>query len=786
MSKVKKPKILNKNLSFNNCTLSNRSFRNIQSPKSLKGNMISYGCLNLTLTLELNEKDINKYNFSWTDLKNYDSLSFIKTNKSLWSRIKLSSTNNTLSTFLYMNRILKTKIKIKHICFRKLKFQPNQADFKELIDSVSNSNGLIFDCHSVCPCELSIQLRLRYNGRRRLFVLCGEKTPLDDDDDEDGDYDMREEDNVLLEEGTNYDEIPNLDDMNGGMETFDIDEKMNDENYNPFIDIPYKINNVNDFYFVYFNYEDYNGNTENTFKGKITIKYLYDYFLYLKKNCRNNKIVLNMGSEVPKLKVEVKDLLTITNIAIFYDKNKLFQILNNFRNEEEKIKREEEYFKHYYDNKLKKQEIQQYLEEEDKRANLIEYLQRRSSEKFTSKKKEEKYSTLKAEKGFPIFRKTKYNRNLYSLKIKKSKTKNSKLEEQKDKDKEKKVIIEDNKYYIPLTKVEMFNYYKSEIYEKDLLMKPNEEKMIIVLDELSKLYIVQFNKRYERPFVLDLDINLYEQINVHNINKIKPYKDIIKSNIEEYTILYIGYLLSALINFTSNENKVPEEAALFIGYYGGQKILKKIVKMEKEELEIPQNDQFYTHNLSNEEIDDLIQQAEKRKKEIKFILDGNNKNIAKLQLYNPLLDKYALSYLNKHNNKAYFKNRGFITEQGKLLYDPVYRESLIVNKHIKKVKNEKDLIATCREVKNKNNFKMKEAECLDNYKNIKEKLTKVMAGFKLKNPDYIIYLKESKNPLLPTIKKNSTYNIEFSSPLKKKTSSNFRMKSVKKKLLLNI
>ena len=94
-----------------------------------------------------------------------------------------------------------------------------------------------------------------------------------------------------------------------------------------------------------------------------------------------------MGSEVPKLYIEVKDLVIITNIAIFYDKNKLFQILNNFRNEEEKIKREEEYFKHYYDNKLKKQEIQQYLKEEDKRANLIEYLQRSSSEKFISKKR---------------------------------------------------------------------------------------------------------------------------------------------------------------------------------------------------------------------------------------------------------------------------------------------------------------------------------------------------------------------------------------------------------------
>ena len=69
--------------------------------------------------------------------------------------------------------------------------------------------------------------------------------------------------------------------------------------------------------------------------------------------------------------------------------------------------------------------------------------------------------------------------------------------------------------------------------------------MLIVLDELNKLYIVQFNKQYEKPFVLDLGLKLYDQINVHNINRIKPYKELIKENIEEYTILYIGYLLSS-------------------------------------------------------------------------------------------------------------------------------------------------------------------------------------------------------------------------------------------------
>ena len=82
---------------------------------------------------------------------------------------------------------------------------------------------------------------------------------------------------------------------------------------------------------------------------------------------------------------------------------------------------------------------------------------------------------------------------------------------------------------------------------------------------------------------------------------------------------------------------------------------------------------------------------------------------------------------------------------------------------------------------------MKETECVDNYKNKKEKLNKFMVGFKQKKPEYEIYLKESQNGILPLIKKNTTYNYsEFSSPLKTKSSSNFKPKSVKKKLMLNI
>ena len=102
---------------------------------------------------QVKKKDLEQNNISWENLKNYNSISFINTNKSLWSRLKLSSTNNTLKALLHMNKILEKKIKIKHICFRKIKYQKNQVVFKDLIESVTNFSGLYLESHSACHCE---------------------------------------------------------------------------------------------------------------------------------------------------------------------------------------------------------------------------------------------------------------------------------------------------------------------------------------------------------------------------------------------------------------------------------------------------------------------------------------------------------------------------------------------------------------------------------------------------------------------------------------------------------
>ena len=66
----KKKTKLNKSPSCTNCTNTNLSCRNIYNKQNIKGNLLSYGCLNLTLTIELTENDLNKNDIKWENIKN--------------------------------------------------------------------------------------------------------------------------------------------------------------------------------------------------------------------------------------------------------------------------------------------------------------------------------------------------------------------------------------------------------------------------------------------------------------------------------------------------------------------------------------------------------------------------------------------------------------------------------------------------------------------------------------------------------------------------------------------
>ena len=717
--------------------------KSVELSSSNIGNLLSYGSINLTLTIDLFDNDFIQNDIEWKNIKNLSDLIFLKENQLLWERIKLSSTDQNMQLLLHINKVSKEKIKIKHLCFRKLKYKSSQFEFKEFLHNIINLNGLYFESQSICKCELSIQLRLRYNGKRKLFLLCGDKSPLEDDDDENDSINQKEEDNVILEEGANNELMQEQEEENNEVEeTYELDERKEDEEYNPFISLSKDINNFNDFNFIYFNYFDY---TDGIFSGKITVNHLYKYIIFLKKNSKA-RIVLNMMKHTSDNYEEIRDLLSVTSIVIYYDKNILFKLLDKLRYEEDKIKKEEEHFRHYYEKKLKNQELENYFNSLERRERLLQDLKNKNS-------LSESPITKDDDKSFFNYNKT-MSRTFYSMKTSKNKKKFKKEEE-------KMIIIKKNKYFPPLSKVDIFNYYKTGICDKDPL-KPYEEKIIIVLDEFYKLYIVEFNRDLEKPFVLDFDLKLYPQINVHQIKEVKSYKEFIKKNFDKYIIIFISYLLSSLAHGNGRKDINSEENSLFKGYYGACKVLKNIIFFEKFEMPLPNYDYFYYPNLNKFEIDALIKNAYNKKKEFKFILDCNNKNVIKLKLYNPLLDKFVYSYLNKNRNKDFLKTKGFINNKGKLLYDPVYRESLIVNKNEKIIKNEKELYKTCHDFKTKNNFKMKENECLARYKNKNEKLNKFLVGFKQKKPEYEIYLHKIKSNKLPVIlhknKSSKIYN----------------------------
>ena len=76
------------------------------------------------------------------------------------------------------------------------------------------------------------------------------------------------------------------------------------------------------------------------FKGKIKLEDLFEFFQDIKIRT-NTKIILNFESDIEifrnKNKEEIfKDLLSITDFFIFYSVNKLYEVLKELKEEEDK------------------------------------------------------------------------------------------------------------------------------------------------------------------------------------------------------------------------------------------------------------------------------------------------------------------------------------------------------------------------------------------------------------------------------------------------------------------
>ena len=273
----------------------------------------------------------------------------------------------------------------------------------------------------------------------------------------------------------------------------------------------------------------------------------------------------------------------------------------------------------------------------------------------------------------------------------------------------------------PLGKNEIFEYFKYGICDRDPQRKTSE-KILFVLDEFKKIFFIKYNKNDTKPNISDYDLKLYPQMNLRNMNEILEYKKFIKSKFNEYVKIFMGSLLSIVLS--KSQEKIDDDS-LLLGYLCATNTIKKLAEIEKYNLPIPKEKEFFYPSINKTEVDKIITKVNQRKKEKLFILDGNTKKNSIIKQYNPLLDKNLISFFNSRNNKNFLKMNGFIKNDGEINYDPVYRETLGFSKISNK--DEKDV-----------------------YKSF-QTTNKFLFGYNKKNPSYSIYNQTKSTVILPPI-----------------------------------
>ena len=778
------------------------------------GDFLAFGSINLLLTLNLNKNDFSKYKINWEDIQSLNGLKFIRKHKNFLKRIDITSTDNTMNILLTINKTTQKLIKIGYVGLKKMVFQDDQINFQDFIYNVTKQKGLFITSCDVCRCTISIQLLLKYEKEEKLFLLCGKSSNINNSQNKNENKEIKEKkENKDFQENKNkkeYNEDKNEEkedkkeikenkenkeneenlknkDKKEYEEDKKIEEEKNEERNtednkeeeiskiekdsevnNPFVNVVDHNINAGDFHFIYFNFNDY---TNGEFKGKIKLEHLFEYFQDIKIRTRS-KIILNFEEETEVFKNQnkdeiFKDLMSITDIFIFYNKNKLYDVLRELKEEEDKEIIDINYKIHSFETEKK------FIERKNKKKREEEWEKNYKNflEKYRADKEKKIPKHLRTDGNNPNANKqniyitqdtTDIDKELELYKFNQLLKSNDNIETESKNDQSNhniQLLNTESKNDLnfrdfiagkykrrnnlepirpsapkPLNKNEMFNYFKFGIFSRDPQKKPTE-KIILVLDEFKKIFIVKCHKLEESPFVIDFDLKLYPQVNIRNMNEILMFKNFLKSKFSEYVNIYIGSFLGVI---AGNGRKGCEDESLFLGYLVATNIIKKISEIQRYDLPTPKNKEFFYPSINKNELEKILIEANKRKKEKSFILDGNNKKNMIIKPYNPLLDKNLYSYLNSKSNRNFLKHNGFIGKNGKINYDPVYRETLRLDnqKNFNSIQNNK-LQPIPKNLKNKSSEKP---------------TNKFLVGYRLKSPGYEIYKeRQKKKIILPPI-----------------------------------
>ena len=574
------------------------------------GKIITFGSLNISLTLRLEKNDIQSLNINIHKIKSPKDLSFIIENENLWERIELSSKNELINTLIHMNRIKRIKNIVAYLIFDKIEFKEDTIKFQKLLDYILLINGIVIYSYPICDSKSNISFNIIYKNKTIKISLYGE-----------------EENNIYPEENEN----------NINKEKYLIDEenKYDDDNsIGLFKNIPEEQVNFDDFKYLYLHLNEfsYGGQFSDIFK----LKEFYNFLNHIKNNFKT-KIILNFGENMKNCGKYLFELIKIVDIHIFRNKSELFDLLIK-KKEIDDIKKQNnnrkliENYKAQNNNKVKKV-ISLTNRSKSKNSLLSDFsiskINNNSGLKYTSfyinKKPENKCQSLKK---LLINKSIKISQNLKK-----------------------------NLYF---NKNNIFNYIRELIYNshEQIINHKKNDKIGIYLDEYKKIYIINYKKLKFKPDIKEYEFNIYPKSNVHNLKEIQNINNILSINYSLFTYIIYGCILSTILDDISQEK---ENYYLFYLYI--RLSILKILSIIKNGMEIPKNRDFYLIELNKRELNKIINDENNKKKENGFINDFSNcenkNNYNSIENFNTLYKEgltHNDSFISKSSINSYKTN----------------------------------------------------------------------------------------------------------------------------------
>ena len=630
------------------------------------GKLITFGSLNLCLTLKLEKTEIQNLKINFRHLKTINDLNFIIENEYFWERIELSSKNELLNTLFHMNKIKRVKNIVAYLVYERLQLNEEQMKFQRLLDYILLTNGVVIYYFDICKCKKNISFKIVYKNYVKKVIFLGDEEYDEEDTNLENQNSIDYNDSILYNINNTSKTIDEYVKSNnniskGKIETKETKEKEdekiptveeeeeesnedddNEDNIGLFERLPENEVNFGEFKYIYIHFRDYI--LDGEFSGLFKFVEIYNFLKKIKKDSKV-KIIFNFSEGLKSYWKYVIKFLKISDIHIFRKKSELLEILIKLNEKENKtrIKKNKillDVLKARKSHYIKK--IKPIRNRNESQNSSQPRLKLNKLYKISGENPDNDYYLKRLENNV--------NQSLKNIILAKSQS-----------------LSVDNKKRVLIDKTNMFNYVHKILFSPKLNLSQEyfKNKLGIYLDDFKKIYIADYKRIKPRPDIIEYDFNIYPKSNVHKLKEIEILREILYSRYSMFSYIIYGCILSTIL-----DDIIKGKESYYLFYFYIRVSVLKILSLLKKGTPIPTNKEFYIVELKKNELKKIISDENTKKKENGFNMNYLHKNyklipkkIERLKSPVPKVDKFGALKMDYTLSKEIFSETNNILNE---------------------------------------------------------------------------------------------------------------------------